>query len=361
VRLHRSPEGDYDVAARGTAVPRIPGVDGTINVAYAGGIFSAEGAASYQRGPMSGQVQVGVTNGPVEGPVQAAPRQRGGGGAGALRAYGGGRVSLRLAPWLQGTIGVRLMPNGEMEVSGEVGLPAALTLFNQKQFNRNLFRAPTLDIPIIGVAAAGQRIGIFFTLTGGLDANASIGPGQLRDLALGVTYNPDRPEQTRVRGRANLHVPAEAGLRMFIRGGLGAGIPIVSASANLEIGGRLGLEGALNAGVQVDWTPARGLVIDALGEIMVRPAFTFDVSALLLVEADIGITSFELYSRRWNLASFRYGTNMQFGLRFPVHYEEGKPFNISLNDIQFIRPEIDPISTARGIMRRLTGSGAATE
>jgi hypothetical protein len=376
VRLRQTDDG-YDFAARGTAEPRIPGVNSTITVGYENGIFVAEGSASYERGLLSGQVQIGVTNGPIPGPVAGsgsgatgappaapapapAPRPaRGGGGAEQLRAYGGGQVTLRLTPWLQGTVGVRLLPNGEIEVSGEVGLPAALNLFDAKEFNRNLFRTPPIDIPILGVAAAGQRIGIFLTLSGGLDANASIGPGQLRELALGVTYNPDHPDQARVTGRAQLHIPAEAGLRLFIRGGIGAGIPIVSASANLEIGGRLGLAGALNAGVQVDWTPTRGLVLDAAGEIMVQPRFTFDITAMVLVEANLGITSIELYSHRWNLASFQYGTDMQFGLRFPVHYEEGKPFNISLNDIQFVAPEINPLDMARGLMRRLTGPATA--
>jgi hypothetical protein len=243
-----------------------------------------------------------------------------------------------------------------MEVSGEVGLPAALNLFDAKEYNKNLFHTPPLDIPILGVAAAGHRIGIFLSLSGGLDANASIGPGQLRDLGLGVTYNPDHPDQARVTGRAQLHVPAEAGLRLFVRGGIGAGIPIVSASANLEIGGRLGLQGALDAGVQVDWTPTRGLVIDASGEIMVQPRFTFDVTAMVLVEADLLLTTVELYSKRWRLASFDYGSNMQFGLRFPVHYEEGQPFDIRLSDIQFVAPDVDPLEMARGLMRRLVGS-----
>ena len=32
---------------------------------------------------------------------------------------------------------------------------------------------------------------------------------------------------------------------------------------------------------------------------------------------------------------------MKIGLRFPVHYEFGKPFELSLKQVEFIVPEID--------------------
>ena len=128
-------------------------------------------------------------------------------------------------------------------------------------------------------------------------------------------------------------MPAFAELRLYVRGGIGAGIPIVSATAGLEVGGQLGLHGALNVGVDVEWTPAQGLVIDAVGEIFVQPKFVFDISAFVDVELDLLLKTITLYEGRWELASVEFGSNMRFGVRFPVHYEEGKPFDISLSDI----------------------------
>jgi len=32
---------------------------------------------------------------------------------------------------------------------------------------------------------------------------------------------------------------------------------------------------------------------------------------------------------------------LKIGVRFPVHYESGKPFNLSLDQLEFIKPEID--------------------
>ena len=349
-QVRKPPDSDeYLVSARGTAVPAIPGVDATLTVEYDNGALTIEGEASYARGMLSGSVRVGATNRPLDAqgnPLPDAPP------ADALRAYGGGEVTIRIAPWLQGTAGLRLLPNGEIEVSGSIGLPSALDVFPEKRLDRNVFDIG-LDIPIVGVAVAGQRIGIFATIRGGLDVSAGIGPGQLRELALGITYNPAHEDQTRVTGDARLVVPAQAGLRLFVRGGLGAGIPIVSATAALEIGGSLGLEGAVEAGVHVDWSPASGLAIDAEGEIYVQPKFKFDVTGMVLVEADLLVTTVELYSQRWNLAQFEYGSDLRFGVRFPIRYREGQPFDIALSDVQFDVPEVDPQSLLGDLIDRI--------
>jgi hypothetical protein len=273
-------------------------------------------------------------------------------GSERITLYGGGSLTLKLAPWLQATAAVRLLPNGEVEVTGEIGLPSSLDIFPEKRLDKNIFTIG-IDIPIIGVAVAGQRIGIFANISGGLDLSAGIGPGQLQELGLRVTYNPDHEEQTHVSGGAKLHIPAHAGLRLFVRGGLGAGIPIVSAQAGLEIGGQLGLEGALDAGVQVDWTPLRGLVLDASGEIYAEPKLKFDIAGFVLVEADLLLTTVELYSKRWQLAAFEYGSGLRLGVKFPIHYEEGRPFDISLSDVQFQVPDINPTALLSDLIKRI--------
>jgi hypothetical protein len=296
---------------------------------------------------LSGSVLIGVTNRSVD--EEGAPRGEPGG---ELRAYGGGEVSLQLAPWLQATVGVTLLPNGEMEVSGEVGLPESLELFPEKRIEKNLFTID-LDIPIVGVAVAGQRIGIFATVGGGLDVSAGIGPGELQELGLRVAYNPEREEQTRVQGGALLVIPGHAGLRLFVRGALGAGIPVVSASAGLEIGGGLGVEGAAEAEVRVDWTPAQGLELEARGEIVAQPSLLFDITGYVLVEADLVLTTVELYSQRWELAGFEYGSGLRFGLRFPIRYVEGEPFAIDLRDVEFIVPDLEPREVLQDLVDRI--------
>ncbi|MEX2284906.1 MAG: DUF4157 domain-containing protein [Gemmatimonadota bacterium] len=349
--LSRPPDSDkWRVKANGEAKPKIPGLDTTLLITYDDGAFDASATASYDKGMLKGAVTVGLTNRPVgpDGVPAGAPGEK----SDAVILYGGGSLTMRVAPWLQGTAAIRILPNGEIEVAGEIALPSTLDIFEEKKLDKNIFKIG-LDIPIVGVAVAGQRIGIFANITGGLDLTAGLGPGQLQEAYLRVTYNPAHEDQTHVEGSAKLHIPAHAGLRMFVRGGLGVGIPIVSAQAGLEIGGQLGLEGALDAGVQVDWMPNKGLTIDALGEVYVQPKFTFDVTGFVLVEADLWITTIELYSQRWQLAKFSYGSDLRFGLKFPIHYEEGKPFDVSLSDVQFEVPTVDPMSMLKGLIDKI--------
>jgi uncharacterized protein DUF4157 len=342
---------DYKVKATGSATPKIPGISAQLTVSYDDGVFDIVGTAGYEKGRLKGSVTVGATNRPVNEDGQpaaaaAAPSD-------TITFYGGGSLTLRLAPWLEGTAAVKFKPpKGDIEVTGRIGLPAALQLFPEKALNKNIFTIG-IDIPIVGVSVAGHRIGIFANISGGLDLSAGIGPGELQDLHLEVTYSPAHEEDTHVAGGAKLHIPAHAGLRLFVRGSLGAGIPIVSASAGLEVGGGLGLEGALDAAVNVDWTPARGLDITASAEIYVEPKLKFDITGFVLVEADLLIKTVELYSKRWQLAAVEYGSGLRFGLKLPVHYQEDKPFDISFSDIEIIKPELNAKDILTGLIKQI--------
>jgi len=352
VKVEKRPDApDYKVSARGTAQPKIPGIAASVTVAYDDGAFTIEGSAAYDKGMLHGSVQVGVTNRPLgaDGRPAGPPPPH----ADRLRAYGGGSVTMRIAPWLQGTVGLRLLPNGELEISGSIGLPASLEIFPEKAINKHIFSI-NIDIPILGFAVAGQRVGIFLTIGGGLDAHAGIGPAQLRELGLGITYNPAHEDQTHVTGGAQLFIPAGAGLRLNVHAALGAGIPVVSAQAGLELGGSLAVAGAVVAAVRVDWTPRRGLVLDAAGEIYAEPKLKFDVTGFVKVDADLFITTISLYERRWELAALEVGSGLRFGIRFPVHYEEGKPFNVSLTDVQFEVPPIEPRAVLENLFKAIT-------
>ena len=97
----------------------------------------------------------------------------------------------------------------------------------------------------------------------------------------------------------------------------------------------------------------QGLVLDARGEIYVEPKLKFDVTGFVLVEADLLLTTIELYSKRWQLAGFEYGSGLRFGVTFPIHYEEGKPFDISLSDMQFQIPDIKPSELLTNLIKQI--------
>jgi hypothetical protein len=44
---------------------------------------------------------------------------------------------------------------------------------------------------------------------------------------------------------------------------------------------------------------------------------------------------------------------LRFGLKFPIHYQEGKPFDISLSDVEFEVPKIDPGELLSGLIKKV--------
>ncbi|WP_244860758.1 DUF4157 domain-containing protein [Aromatoleum petrolei] len=320
-------DGDWKVSASGTAEPAIPGFDSQLTVTYEDGAFDAQFSGAFERGMLSGQITVGATNrsigedgnpgGPPSGPD--AP----------IVVYGSGSATIQIAPWLQGTAGLRLDPNGEITVSGEIALPSSLEIFSKLEYDKRLFGMST-QIPIIP--------GVVAEVGGNLSANASIGPGALDQLRVGIEYNPSHEENTHVTGDAHLNVPAEAGLRLGARAGVGLGITGASATGGLEIGGTLGISGAAEASVHIDWMPSQGLEIDAEASLHAQPSFRFDVSGYVAVT----VLGASLYDERFELAAYELGSGLEFGVRFPVTYREGEPFDLSLDDLEFEVPDVDP-------------------
>jgi hypothetical protein len=353
VRIARNPDtGDWTLSGGGSADIGVGGFTGQLVVDINGPFVTIAGRnLTLQRGPLQGSGNFQVTNRPLDpagNPVE-------GGEPGAMAASGHVEASMPLGSFLTATLGGTFLPNGELTFTGGVRLPPTVNLFDRREFNRELFRPPSLDIPIFGISAAGQRIGIFATIGGSLSFNAGIGPGQLRNAALTAEFNPDHPENTTVAGHAEFFVPANAGLRLEINGGIGAGIPIVSAEAGIVIGGELGIQADASAQVDVSWTPQAGLDVNAVARVNAQPQFTFDINAYLRIAADVVITEFELYSRRWNLVSFRFGPQLAIGAEMPIHWSERGGLDFDVNRITIHRPEIDFSQMGNDLISHLTG------
>ena len=54
---------------------------------------------------------------------------------------------------------------------------------------------------------------------------------------------------------------------------------------------------------------------------------------------------------RWRLADFEYGSDLRFGVKLPIEYREDEPFDVSYDDIEFERPDIDARSLLSGLIR----------
>jgi hypothetical protein len=350
-QLEKPPnQEEWEVSAAGTAQLDIPGIDASLVASYKDGIFNIYGTAAFRKGMLSGTIGVGATNQPFDESGQPLPGAKPKPG---FQLYGSGLLRLRLAPWLEGSVGVRFTPVGDLQVAGKIGLPAAVPLYHPKPLEKDLVHFPPLDIPILGVSVAGKRVGIFASISGGLRAKASFGV-ELRNLALEVTYNPAKEEETHIVGTGEIVAQAEAGLELFVRGSIGASLLIVTAEGGIEVSAGLGIRGELGAGVNVDWTPVRGLIIDARAWAAAEPELTFAIKAFASVYADLWLTTIDLWSWEKKLADYRFGSGLHFEVELPLHYEEGKAFDIAVDDVRFKPPKIEPMSLVKGLIDSLT-------
>ena len=102
-------------------------------------------------------------------------------------------------------------------------------------------------------------------------------------------------------------------------------------------------------GMAVLTTPSRGLDLTASVGIHAQPAFKFDISGYVSVRA----LGFEVYDQTWEFASFEFGSDYRLGIRLPIHYQEGQPFDISLDDVEFEVPEIDTDELLENLIARI--------
>ncbi|WLB91323.1 eCIS core domain-containing protein [Bradyrhizobium japonicum] len=348
--VRQADSGEWTLKGSGTAQFGVPGVSGALTVAINGQLVTVQGSAAIQRGLMSGQASFLATNRPLDPsgqPIDGPP--------GDLQASGEGKVTLQLGRYLQGTAGLKFKPDGEMEIIGRIALPPTVDLFKQEKVEKTLFSTPPIDIPILGLAAGGHRVGIFATIGGDLKFIATLGGGQLVDTALTVTYNPSRPDEATVDGKSSFVVPAMAGLRLGVHGAVGVGAAVISVEGGVDVGATLGIAAEARADVDVNWTPQRGLALEARASFEARPQFTFDVTLFVKAIADVVITEFTLYERRWTPASFTAGPSLGVGISMPVGWSEAGGINFDPNRVEIKKPDIDVKAVIGDAIRQITG------
>lgn len=331
-KVMRGKEGTgWSLSGAITARPSIPGVDGQITGTYEDGLFFAAADLGYTRGLLSGRLRVAATNQNVgpDGKPDGKPAPN-------LIVFGRSDLSLKLTPWLIGTAGVELKPNGSIKVIGGISLPPDFELFKELRKSQTLFTA-SMSFPVFAgvIVRIGGSIGIF----------GSIGPGKLLGTGITVEYDPDREDATTVRGQTRLVIPARAGLRVAIEAGLGIGVPALSVSGNIVIGGELGVKGALEGAVSVSWTRSTGAVVDGEAKLTASPMFRLTLGAKVLVEA----FAWEVYSKTWNFAAFDYGSGLTFGVVLPVHAQNGT-VDLSIDNVRFIYPQLDADTLAKNVI-----------
>ncbi len=350
-------EGNYTIT--GTALLAIPGLDeATLGLAYRNGdmegtgrvgfkIPGLEGAGAafelkYARGALTGTGQFAYKKGRLSGNIIVSLSE-------THRLSGGGELAYEIAPGLVAFAGMQIKEDGTTKISGGLRVPETIDLFDRKQVEKTLFKVG-IEIPILAIPLGTRSVGIVATIDARLVARAGIGPGQLRKVKILGEFDPSSDESAfKFQAAAELYVPAFAELALPVRGGIGVSLAIVRAVGGIEAEGAAGLQAEFIAATDLRYENGQ-FAVNGKAELSAQPKLIFRLRAFVAVEADLFVTTVEIYEEKWELAAFEWGSALRVGVRVPFHYVFGQPFELSLDQIEFIVPEINVMDMVKGML-----------
>lgn len=341
----------WSFAGRGTATLSVPGATGTLDIQYLDGAVTVHGQGAVEKGPASGLIDFTATNReideqgrPIEGPLSDT-----------INAWGRGSVTVRFGELLTGTAGVEYTPDNRIIVSGTIAMPPVYEVFPRRDYNRDIFTLSPPEFPIWGVSVAGYGVGIFAFVDARVFFEAFVGPGQIRDAAVNATLDLDRPEDAVVTGHGEFYVPAYAGLGLDVGGGLRARLAVAYAQGRVGLVGRLGVEAGAGAIIDFEWNRNAGLSLSADLHAEATPKFELGATASVTVGVDLLLTEIEHTWGPWERQLGSFGPDMTLGVRMPVRWSEANGLDLSLDNIEVTRPQLDAGALMTDVFERLAG------
>jgi len=350
VRARRHPEtGEWRVSGGGAADLAIAGVTGKLSAAVDGSAVTISGMGRFSKGPVSGFVAFLATNQKLDPEGNPVPGQA----AEAFTISGKGGAEVQLGKILRGSASLEVTPEGSVIIVGEIGLPPTFPVFDKWEDKTELFRLEPPDFPIWGVSVAGIGIGIFAFVDAGITFDAFVGPGIIRDAAVCIRFELDKPEETVVEGGGEFYVPAGAGLTIDLGGGLKAEVLIAEVKGRVGLDGRLGIVAEGTAGVGIRWTPQEGLELGAEISGKARPQFEVNANASITASVDLGLWEPSKTWGPWKKPLGKFGPEMEFGITAPVAWSEARGLDFDLDKIAIQRPTIDAADMMKAAFDRL--------
>jgi hypothetical protein len=347
VRAQRSPDtGEWSVSGGGKASLSAGGAHGTLDIMFDGIAVTFTGRVDVAKGPATGWLQISGTNRAIDdegNPIEGGP-------VGDLHIWGKGEATIAFGKILTGKAGIEYTPDGRVIISGEIALPPTYDLFPKKDLSPKepLFEVKTPDFPIWGVKVGPVGFGIFAFADASIKLEAYVGPGQLRDTKVQATIDLDKPEEATVHGQAQFYVPAYAGLRLDVGGGVKAQVAVAYVKGRVGLYGTLGLlvEGSFDVGV--DWNPSDGFAVGAEAKIVASPKFELGVTASITAGVDLGLFDIDKTWGPWEKTLGEFGPSMQLGASFPMKWSEKEGLDFDTDDIKIQKPTIDAKEIMKG-------------
>ena len=329
--------GEWTFGGTGTAVVAIAGASGEITIGVDGDRIIFRGNLNVAKGPASGSLSLTATNAPMDEDGNVVEGEA----TDTITVFGRGTAEITFGRILRGSATIILSPDASITISGTIGLPPTFEVFPRREYNKDLFTIETPDFPIWGVSLGGVGIGIFAFADATISFNSFVGPGELVDTEITATMDLDAPADATITGSARFTVPAFAGLRLDLGGGLRARVAVAFVEGRVGLDGELGVEADASAGVDVAWNRTDGLSVEAEVEANARPKFRLGINASVTAGVDLVLTEITKTWGPWRRTLGEFGPDMELGVTIPVAWNEQNGLDFSIDDIEVRQPQIN--------------------
>lgn len=318
----KSKEGSDDIKLRveGKAVPdfpNVPDLSPEISVMYDDGVFDAKAKVNYKKGRFDGIIEIGVTNKIVDdkGQPQGEPQE------GNVVVYGFGQLTVDLFKGNKGTVKVRLTPERDVLVAGDITLQNITPFGPGYNFNKKLIDFPRITIPLVGIP--GLSISAF--IDGSVNFKFNWQPLILKELKIGFKEtNIKELETITLDIKGSIGSSASAEIYMEIKAGLEARVLVATLTGALA--GQAGLGVTAEAGGELDaaWNMEKGLQFKEVRAFLnVTPKAIFRLTGSISVDLDLWVTTVNLYYHEWVLAEKSLDlSGLTLKLDFPIKFDE---------------------------------------
>ena len=246
---------------------------------------------------------------------------------------GAGQLQFNLTNWFAGTVNVVVDAEGHITVIGKIAPPAEITLFKQKDWDKELLKFEAkayYGIPVVG------NLNLFANIS--LHAIAKLGPAKICNIEILGTYSTDPEVQKNIQIAGSINISGYAGLRLRAEGG--AGIEILSHDLKFGVGiqADIGVQAYADARPTIGWRDPGEFYISGTLEMVAQP--------MLGLGGDFFI---EIETPWWSPLSDKKWTWPLFAKQWPLTDPIG--INATLKDyvlgsgnvpeIEFKKPEFD--------------------
>lgn len=335
-----SGEGSFEVSFKN--------FKGSIAARFAEGMLDVKGMVGYDGDKLSGSLTLVMTDKATADSFATSQVQAAGGSAkeavlpeggippasdkaGPRALTGMGALTFQLTEWFAGSVNVIVDGEGDVTVIGKIAPPKEITLFEQKDYSKELFkleaRAP-YGIPVIG------NVYVFANMA--LIALAKLGPAKIYNIEVDGIYSTRADVAKTIALSGSLNISAYAGLRLRAEGGAGLEIADHDVKVGVGVNADAGVKGYVDARPTIGYRDPGEFFFKGHMEIAAQPFL--GLSGDLFAEVDSPWWS-PLPDKKWTwpIGALEYPLPGEFGIGADMEYVlgSGKVPDIKFGEVNF--------------------------